>query len=570
MSRVEWTRRTADEIETVIGIMLCRANPASIRVRPSRGDKGVDVYVPSGEGWTVYQVKSFTGSLSPSQKRQIRKAWDAFAALVKDRGLKIKAWYLIRPENPTWEDQAFLDEVTVEAEFPCAWQGLDHCEALAADHPSVIDYYFFDGKERLQEALRDLLSAVGAIGGGGDISTPAGAAPGLEAIHAAINAHDPHYRYDFSVTAFEEGRPPTPHDEPGLVAATVAARNGRAVVFRIFARYREATSDRPVPGRFTLVAEPGTAEAEAVRNFLEYGIPMSNIPVRDLSIDLPGGLGTERDEGMISLGEARRETAQSTQLQLVVLDPKEDLEIALADLEMNPPTTGLDGRRFAIAGQERHGVFSITLRVDPVDMRLLFSLTSQELTGKVPADVLPGLYTLAALHPPNRFAIRVRNGPTLDGPREFPEAIGGDAEDLIPLCESLATIQRHALTPIRIPDFTQTARGQAREWERAARMLNGDTVDLSWDRVSVDLEEDASLDNILSGAFTVATSFPLSVTVGGVEIDLGLQFAHFRAARVDPGDLVDGRPRSSKVHFIPAHDKTASVRWIGRAKLPQE
>lgn len=45
MPRVEWSRRTADEVETVIGIALCRENPDAIRIRPSQGDRGVDIYV---------------------------------------------------------------------------------------------------------------------------------------------------------------------------------------------------------------------------------------------------------------------------------------------------------------------------------------------------------------------------------------------------------------------------------------------------------------------------------------------------------------------------------------------
>jgi hypothetical protein len=566
VSRVEWSRRTADEIETVLGIMLCRDNPSATRVRPSRGDKGVDVYIPSAGGWTVYQVKSFTGSLTSSHKRQIRNSWDAFAALVQDRELRIQSWYLMRPENPTWPDEEFLRDLTEGAEFPRAWRGLDHCEALAANHPSVIDYYLFDGKERLQEALRDLMTATSISGNIPDLTTPADATRSLEAVHAAINAHDPHYRYDFSVTAYEEGRLPAVYDEPGLVAATIEATNGRAIIFKIFARYREATSDSPVPGQFTLVVEPGTAEAEAVRDFYEYGMPVTNNPAQNLRVDLPGGLGSELLEGFVSLGAARLDTAQPSQLQLAVLDPHEDLEIAVADLDMDPPTTGLAGRRFAVSGQERYGIFSIVLRVNAVDMQLHMSLTSQELTGKLPADVLPGLYTLAALHPPNRFLLRVRNGSTLDGPRELPRSIDLEVADLIPLCESLAAIQRHALVPVRVPDFTQTPQQEAREWMRVARLLNGDTLEIRWDRVDgVKVPEDSGLENLETGVFSIMTGLPLTVTVGGIEVDLGMQMAHLKAAHVDPTDLENEDWRSTGVAFVPAGDNTATVRWVGRS-----
>ena len=183
--------------------------------------------------------------------------------------------------------------------FPCSWQGLDHCEVLAAEQPAVTDYYLFDGKERLQEVLRDLLNAIeGTARGADDLTSPGGASKTLEAVHTAINAHDPHYRYDFAVDAVGEGKLPPVVDQPDLVAAVTQVHDGRAVTFRVFARYREATSDRPVPGRFTLLAEPGTPEAHAVRDFIEYGIPVAKVNARELDIDLPGGLpGVLRGNG---------------------------------------------------------------------------------------------------------------------------------------------------------------------------------------------------------------------------------------------------------------------------------
>jgi hypothetical protein len=563
MARVEWSRRTAEEVETVIGVMLCRANPAAIRVRPSQGDKGVDVYVPKDGKWTVYQVKSFTGSLTSSQKRQIRKSWESFLRFVEEKSLVVEAWYLIRPENPTWEDQEWLEHLTDGAGFPCSWQGLDHCEALAADHQPVVDYYLFDGKDRLQEALRHLLTAMQVSGASADLTTPADAVEGLDSLHVALNSHDPHYRYDFTVQRLEEGQLPLITDQPGLVAAVTRGHGGTAVTFRILERYREATSDRPVPGRFTLVAEPGTAEAGAVRDFVEYGIPIASAAARDLDIDLPGGLGGSHEEGTITLGPARLDTAQPSELDLVILD-SDDAEVAVAELNMEPATTGLDGKRFAVSGQERYGTFSMVMRANPVDERLNMSFTANELTGKAPADVLPGLNALAAMRPPNRFFLRLRNGPVLDQPHDIPEAIASGAERLIRICDALATIQKNTLVPIRVPDLTETNVDEAREWMRVARLLNGDVLSMTWNRVAVELRENVELPDVVEDAFTVATHMPLAVKVADADVDLGFQLAQLTAARIDEADLDNGRPKSSSVHFIPAGDNSGTVRWVGR------
>lgn len=65
MAKVEWSRLTGDECEGVLGVLLLRRHPHARRIRPSQGDRGVDVYAPGDEGWTVFQIKSFTGALTP-------------------------------------------------------------------------------------------------------------------------------------------------------------------------------------------------------------------------------------------------------------------------------------------------------------------------------------------------------------------------------------------------------------------------------------------------------------------------------------------------------------------------
>jgi len=157
-----------------------------------------------------------------------------------------------------------LAKLTEGAPFPCRWLGLDYCDRLAADHQPVIDYYFHDGKERLAGAVSDLLAATRMDTSA--LTEPGQTQPTLEAIHRTINAVDPHFRYDFRVDTLEmdaDGKPimPTIHDSPGLVAAiSSAGADGIAVTFSVFARFKEATSEQPVPGQFTLVAEPGVRQ----------------------------------------------------------------------------------------------------------------------------------------------------------------------------------------------------------------------------------------------------------------------------------------------------------------------
>jgi len=77
VTRVEWTRTEPGDIEHVVSMLLCRENPSAVRIRPSRGDGGIDVLTPSrdGTGVAVYQVKSFTRNLTQGQKAQAERSF---------------------------------------------------------------------------------------------------------------------------------------------------------------------------------------------------------------------------------------------------------------------------------------------------------------------------------------------------------------------------------------------------------------------------------------------------------------------------------------------------------------
>ncbi len=79
MARVEWTRQSGEDVEAVVAMLLCTEYPNAWRIRPGRGDGGVDVFVPLSDDRAlrdVYQVKKFASNLTSSQKRKIRASFD--------------------------------------------------------------------------------------------------------------------------------------------------------------------------------------------------------------------------------------------------------------------------------------------------------------------------------------------------------------------------------------------------------------------------------------------------------------------------------------------------------------
>src|SRR6266545_2919480 len=100
MACVEWSALSGDDVEAVLSNLLYNAHGRALRIRPSHGDYGIDVLVPTDadpETWDVYQIKKFAQNLTSNQKIQIETSFRrALVGLVR-RGVPLNDWYLVTP-----------------------------------------------------------------------------------------------------------------------------------------------------------------------------------------------------------------------------------------------------------------------------------------------------------------------------------------------------------------------------------------------------------------------------------------------------------------------------------------
>ena len=68
---VHWGSYPGDLLERVMSVLLFQERPTAWRRRPSQGDGGLDVGEPTPNGYHVYQIKGFTGSMTSSRRRQV-------------------------------------------------------------------------------------------------------------------------------------------------------------------------------------------------------------------------------------------------------------------------------------------------------------------------------------------------------------------------------------------------------------------------------------------------------------------------------------------------------------------
>ncbi len=173
MSPVPWVTVAPELVEKIVAVMLSRENGRAQRIRPSRGDGGLDVVVPSGAnlpGPVVdYQVKYFATNLTAHQKTQIVHSLLSARDTHVDpaSSFTIDRWLLTMPLDQTREQSEWLARLalTYEIPFPVEWRGLSFLDGLAAKYQDVVDYYLADGRSRLETAIKDLRGLVGLADG---------------------------------------------------------------------------------------------------------------------------------------------------------------------------------------------------------------------------------------------------------------------------------------------------------------------------------------------------------------------------------------------------------------------
>ena len=417
---MEWSRQSGDEVEAVLGILLCREHPIATRVKASVGDGGIDVWVPEGEAATVYQIKSYTGNITATRKGHIKKSWETLLAYAEENSITLSAWYLIMPENPTKEQLTWFEKLTEDASFPCAWRGLDFVDGLAAKYPDVIDYYLRDGKDRLEETVARLLSIAGLKN---PAASPVSSIDSLKELHAALNQFDPHFQYDFSVqTLNADGTCSPPLVTPTAIAHVRLTDNERCITYTIIPRFNEALKERPAPGSMTLSCDPWKSLASANRRLGKvWG-------------SLAGRSGQERElgsAGRIWRFMGRCPSHNGSLLNLFPALHTRPLRcgswrstasvVASLDFVTEEVSSGIDGKGVRNVGHDTEaGLVRYELRMIMDNNENQVDCQYEALCSKIPMGRLPGdmitRSVLFAARTSRQIQIFSRNGPALMRP----------------------------------------------------------------------------------------------------------------------------------------------------------
>lgn len=572
MSRIEWSRYGGDDIESVVSMFVCRDAPNAFRIRPSRGDGGIDVCVPVSHGHVeIYQVKKFAENLTDNQKAQIEKSHQTIQTYASKRDWIIDRWHLALPLDPTPGNTEWFEGLAETGNFPCEWKGLSTVEGWAAKYSDVVDYYLGDWKDRLVDELARFVQLSGIPMMGSSVQDHAGSfaqlgpsdvEPKLAALRGTLNSRDPHFTYDIAVTGSPIGNPLDFSRSP-LPAAVSARQFGDSyVTFWVFPRCAESLEERPITLSASIITAAGSQEHLDMEYFVKYGrVPPNPLRVEKVSMDLPGGLGGSFSEGQLKIFDPPDEPGEDFDRKVQIMSP-DGATLAELVLTFGPSARGLDGTGSSSRGRHSSGFFEIEALTEVSDGKINLTMLVHrgDPTGHYPDEIEPALSFLQHFVAPNVLRISTIRGSTPPLDQAIPDSTAGrDPEvvawnnTLLRYTRALCRIQQEVSSELRIPDLESEPRENIGEVLRAARLLDGETIEREWETIPFTLHQGATLPEA-DTALSVAFDQNLTATVDGLELELGTVLVVAEAAKL--GQHHTDENGATKVELVPALGKT--------------
>lgn len=521
MSRVEWSRLAPEELEAVCGVLLLRRFDGATRVKPGQGDQGIDIFVPAGSGkLSVFQVKSFAGSrLGAGHKRQIASS---LLRVEHERSGEVADWNLLLPMDPTPGRLTWLAEISTQVNFPTRWRGTDYLDSLAAEFPDVIDYYLHGGRAMVERQYEDLMSfsALAQHVSAPDRTLAPGQTFGtLHATVRAMNASDPHYRFEVRLTEEAPGRTGT---RGHVCSVSSDSGDGTVVTIDVIARYAQATDDRPLRFNLQVDCEEG---ADELVEWLEYGGSFDGTGTIQFIDGLPGGLPAQ--SGQVQFRASSLSTGSAFELELIVFDANGN-RLGTLPLLVDRRSAGQKGVRFG--AHDPSGFFSMTGLAHREGGRISINLARdpEALFGKPVRLCIEAVRIADLMQSPNRWGVGWRHGGLLGPHSPLPAEAGSPSVGgFCDLLEDLVTLQDLCRDSLLIPGDLSAE--HAEEIAVAARLARGEEVEASFSKLELTLLPGA-LELPEEGAAMIESDYDCAIL--GQPVSLGKVRCVVESARV--------------------------------------
>lgn len=471
--RIPWTRYSGEDVESVLATFISLEERNAIKIRPSRGDGGIDLIVYlDAETVDIYQIKKFAENLKNSQKAQIENSWQKLSTTIAVLQVKINSWHLVMPLDPTNENLRWAKELVEPSGTKFIWDGLSRVDGWASKYPEVIDYYFSNGKEEVSEYAAKLLSMANLP----DCSDPVILENRLRDLCSNLDKLDPYYAYSVHVLSEYDKRDDFCTRAPGVVMSQILVTPGSGrIAIDVIEKTPIASMLHPLTFSVKIIA--GTdEEKEQAQNFIEYGMPFTSLPaeVIDQDCQLPVGRSYEGfRRGIIKSFDLN--TSNCIRSASLFWEGCGELQLIV-----DKTTHGTKGVFFS--AHDDTETFKLNFKWDASQPggTLNYEFSFSNLANKRSRDVAR-TYRYLSEATDKKVDLRINGTIALS----FNLDIRDDLIDLINkiygLAVALETVNRAADSEMPFPDVYKTTKGEIANLRDAARLLDGESVVYSWE-----------------------------------------------------------------------------------------
>lgn len=474
---VNWEREPGERVEDFAAAYLLMRAGRGNQIRPSQGDRGIDVQIPSAGGWEIFQVKRFATNLSASAKQQIKESWDRFTKEVLPTR-DIKSWSLVLPLEPTPQNETWFAELTVGADFEINWVGRALLDAWAADNPQLTAYFFGGGEDRMHELMATALSGGQQPQGEGDPLL--GSIQGrMQALGASLDEVDPFYRYELELRAgnindLSPEKSMTQFERPGLMLSTLEQiSENQYLVTHVIARSEVSAELRPIRGTYNFTAAT-LEERKALERWMYYGAPLSEATGTVVKTEGPPGttLGQSSAATAWVVSPAGDDQLPPLEVRLVAPDGSTLLTLPITAATRS---SGVRGSGLWVRVEVGPAAaFEYFVGAEGRDDEIV--IKTDTAVGAAPLVALPAVELIARL-PGNSLQLAVQGGQVVMPPFEFDDNhISAAARHFGKLVRALSVLQRHTLSRVTIPRLEDLSDDKAQKILRMAALLDGHRV----------------------------------------------------------------------------------------------
>lgn len=472
----------------MVAVLLSRLHDAR-RVDGAGGDGGRDAYFTDSAGQVhAFEMKSFTGRLTSSRRRQVKHSLDR--ALLRSPA----TWTLVVPIDFNDTEQAWFDGLrTACPNTTLDWRGRTWLQDELAAHPDIGRYFGGAASE-----VVTLLASIAQEQA--QPKTVAQVADRMRVQAARLNEIDPYYSFDVRV-------------------------EGDRTVVTTRAKYPGAERDRPIKVTTSLrfdESPESQATLAALEDHLAFGsrviLPASTLG--EVVIDAPGGLGGTFAGGELILDGAF-DPAPDAAVEFVLRTPIAGPGTTLR-LQIVSRNIGQRGMRTTAVDPAK--MLDLDLRADFTRNRFDANLHTHSKTAAAADVALPTLQFLRALAEAGELAILTPDGARIATAVGDFDRWGADPEyvDAVAL---LAEAQR--LAGVYFPPPPEFTGEDLDDLDHSVRLLRGESLSGSWTGHAGTLEQDAAKELLeqlatLGDTISLFTRTPQWLDIGGGRIPLGV------------------------------------------------